>query len=81
METDEVCGRPLDPFGRTTMLLDFLVGSFLVTVQLFSPDFILLPKEITTMYAFIEGRVCEKTTNSLVLEAGGIGYQDRKSVV
>lgn len=27
------------------------------------------------MYAFIEGRVCEKTTNSLVLEAGGIGYQ------
>ena len=27
------------------------------------------------MYAFIEGRVCEKTTNSLVLEAGGVGYQ------
>ena len=26
------------------------------------------------MYAFIEGRVCEKTTNSLVLEAGGVGY-------
>ncbi len=26
------------------------------------------------MYAFIEGQVCEKTTNSLVLLAGGVGY-------
>ena len=28
METDEVCGHPLDPFGRTTMLLDFLLEVF-----------------------------------------------------
>ena len=27
------------------------------------------------MYAFIEGQVCEKTANSLVLLAGGVGYQ------
>lgn len=27
------------------------------------------------MYAFIEGQVCEKTTNTLVLMAGGVGYQ------
>lgn len=27
------------------------------------------------MYAFIEGQVCEKTTNTLVLLAGGVGYQ------
>lgn len=27
------------------------------------------------MYAFIEGQVCEKNTNSLVLLAGGVGYQ------
>lgn len=27
------------------------------------------------MYAFIEGQVCEKTTNSMVLMAGGVGYQ------
>ena len=26
------------------------------------------------MYAFIEGQVCEKTTNSLVLLASGVGY-------
>lgn len=26
------------------------------------------------MYAFIEGQVCEKTTNTLVLLAGGVGY-------
>ena len=26
------------------------------------------------MYAFIEGQVCEKTNNSLVLLAGGVGY-------
>ena len=27
------------------------------------------------MYAFIEGQVCEKTNNTLVLLAGGVGYQ------
>ena len=27
------------------------------------------------MYAFIEGQVCEKTNNALVLLAGGVGYQ------
>ncbi len=27
------------------------------------------------MYAFIEGQVCEKTGNTLVLLAGGVGYQ------
>ena len=27
------------------------------------------------MYAFIEGQVCEKTANTLVLLAGGVGYQ------
>ena len=27
------------------------------------------------MYAFIEGQVCEKTNNMLVLLAGGVGYQ------
>ena len=27
------------------------------------------------MYAFIEGKVCDKTTNTLVLLAGGVGYQ------
>ena len=27
------------------------------------------------MYAFIEGKVCEKSGNTLVLEAGGVGYQ------
>ncbi len=27
-----------------------------------------------TLYAFIEGQVCEKTTNTLVLLAGGVGY-------
>ena len=27
------------------------------------------------MYAFIEGQVCEKTNNTLVLMAGGVGYQ------
>ena len=26
------------------------------------------------MYAFIEGKVCEKTGTNLVLEAGGVGY-------
>ena len=26
------------------------------------------------MYAFIEGQVCEKTNNQLVLLAGGVGY-------
>lgn len=26
------------------------------------------------MYAFIEGQVCEKSTNSMVLLAGGVGY-------
>ena len=32
------------------------------------------------MFAFIEGRVCEKGNGSLVIQAGGIGL-DRKSVV
>ncbi len=27
------------------------------------------------MYAFIEGKVCDKTANTLVLLAGGVGYQ------
>lgn len=27
-----------------------------------------------SMYAFIEGSVCEKNTGSLVLLAGGVGY-------
>ena len=27
------------------------------------------------MYAFIEGQVCEKTNNTLVILAGGVGYQ------
>jgi holliday junction DNA helicase RuvA len=27
------------------------------------------------MYAFIEGKVCEKTANCLVILAGGVGYQ------
>ena len=27
------------------------------------------------MYAFIEGQVCEKAGNTLVLLAGGVGYQ------
>lgn len=27
------------------------------------------------MYAFIEGKVCEKTASCLVIEAGGVGYQ------
>ena len=29
----------------------------------------------TTMYAFIEGQVCEKGTNELIILAGGVGYR------
>ena len=32
------------------------------------------------MYAFIEGQVCEKAGNTLVLQAGGVGYQLNCSV-